>query len=343
MAPSVRGTAGEAASSILASSPGSAHGNPDRSGSLSERSGSAGQAALEAQGPPRSSRGCGGVPRRTHSPSSRRSISPRAMSWPSAVVTDGRRAPTMPASVRCDSRRETTTPSGTTRPQRSARHHRSASSRSSTRVRCAMAWSTTRRSARRAARSSSAAKTSGHCAARTASPRSITATRVGASAVQPIVRGRSSSCSSSSQARTTSPGPSSSAAGWSPTVASRSRRPSRTSRAIGWLPRCRLGRPAPALDVRDPRVEALRRLAGATGIEIVGEIGVDVEKLDRPAATKFWHAGSFRFGEVSWTPTGPGRPLPGSPAARMGSKQSNRSACSRRGVARDATQCSVVI
>ena len=30
--------------------------------------------------------------------------SPRAISWPSAVVTDGRRAPTMPASVRCGSR-----------------------------------------------------------------------------------------------------------------------------------------------------------------------------------------------------------------------------------------------
>ena len=169
-------------------------------------------------------------------PSARRSIASRAISWPSAVVTDGRRAPTIPASVRCGSCRLTSTPSGTTRPQRSARHHSSASRRSSTRVRWPIACMITSRSARRAARSTSEAKISGHCAARTASEWSITATRARVSAVQRTLRGSSTSASRSSHARRRSPGPSSSADGWSPTVASRTSSPSITSRPIGWLP-----------------------------------------------------------------------------------------------------------
>ena len=163
-------------------------------------------------------------------------MAPRAISWPSAVVTDGRRAPTIPASVRCGRRRFTSTPSGTTRPQRSARHHSSASRRSSTRVRCPIACMITSRSARRAARSTSWAKISGHCAARTASAWSMTATRAFDSALQRTLRGSSTSASLSSQARSRSPGPSSSADGWSPTVASRTSRPWTTSSPIGLLP-----------------------------------------------------------------------------------------------------------
>ena len=199
-------------------------------------------------------RGSGGSPFRSQPPSVRRSISLRAISWPSAVVTDGRRAPTIPASVRWGRRRLTTTPPGTTRPQRSARHHSSASRRSSTRVRWAIACMTTSRSARRAARSTSAAKISGHCAARTASAWSITASRECASAVHSTERGSSTSASRSSHARSRSPGPSSSAHGWSPTVASRTSSPSSTSRPIGWLP-CASARPG----VHGPRGTSMAR------------------------------------------------------------------------------------
>ena len=119
----------------------------------------------------------GGLPRRSQPPSGRRSIAPRAISWPSAVVTDGRRAPTMPASVRCGRRSETSTPPGTTRPQRSARQpqQRQQAVVDAREVRDRLHDDEPLGAARGAVHS--AAKISGHCAARTASAWSTIATR----------------------------------------------------------------------------------------------------------------------------------------------------------------------
>ena len=72
--------------------------------------------------------------------------------------------------------------------------------------------------------------------------------------------------------------------------------------------------------LRREDIEPLRRFAGTAGIEVMGEIGVDVEQLHRPAA-KLWHASSFRFGERGVGTTSrpvPGAPCQESPAARMG-------------------------
>ena len=86
-------------------------------------------------------------------------------------------------------------------------------------------------------------------------------------------------------ARRRSPGPSSSAHGWSPTVASRTSRPSSTSRPIGWLPWFRRapGRPRAARRVDRADEEPLADLADTPRVEPPREIRVRFEELYRAA------------------------------------------------------------